>query len=78
MGDRGPVDFDAAYEGTPPWDIDRPQPAFERPAEDGAVRGSVLDVGCGTGEHAFMHDAMASGGRFSMLCFRDSSAGRRS
>ncbi|GAA1797734.1 class I SAM-dependent methyltransferase [Planosporangium flavigriseum] len=46
--------FDAAYAGTPPWDIGHPQPALVRLADDGAVRGSVLDVGCGTGEHALM------------------------
>ena len=44
--------FDAAYEGTPPWDIGRPQPEFVRLAEAGEIVGSVLDVGCGTGEHA--------------------------
>jgi cyclopropane fatty-acyl-phospholipid synthase-like methyltransferase len=49
-----PEEFDAFYAGTPPWDIGRPQPAFLRLAESGAVRGRVLDVGCGTGEHALM------------------------
>lgn len=44
--------FDTAYEGTPTWDIGRPQPAVERLAEAGAIVGSVLDAGCGTGEHA--------------------------
>jgi 2-polyprenyl-3-methyl-5-hydroxy-6-metoxy-1,4-benzoquinol methylase len=44
--------FDDAYRGTPPWDIGRPQPAFVALAEEGAVRGSVLDAGCGTGERA--------------------------
>jgi SAM-dependent methyltransferase len=49
------VDFDAAYcSGTPPWDIGHPQSAFARLAEGGALRGLVLDVGCGTGEHALM------------------------
>jgi SAM-dependent methyltransferase len=47
-------DFDASYAGTPPWDIGRPQPAFLELAEEGALRGRVLDVGCGTGEHALM------------------------
>src|SRR5688572_11025867 len=42
--------FHAIYDGAPPWDIGRPQPDFVAIA--GAVRGSVLDVGCGTGEHA--------------------------
>ena len=49
-----PEDFEAFYSGTPPWDIGRPQPAFLRLAESGALRGRVLDVGCGTGEHALM------------------------
>jgi SAM-dependent methyltransferase len=40
--------------GTPPWDIGRPQPAFVRLFDAGDVRGPVLDVGCGTGEHALL------------------------
>jgi SAM-dependent methyltransferase len=44
--------FDNAYEGTPTWDIGRPQGAVVRLAEAGLIEGSVLDVGCGTGEHA--------------------------
>jgi len=44
--------FDAVYQGTPPWDIGRPQKAFVDLAAAGEVTGSVLDVGCGTGEHA--------------------------
>ena len=43
--------FEEAYSGTPPWDIGRPQPEFVRLAEAGEIRGAVLDVGCGTGEH---------------------------
>src|ERR1700687_4973493 len=54
MRPRQPEDFDASYAGTPPWDIGRPQPAFLALAEAGAIRGRVLDVGCGTGEHALM------------------------
>jgi cyclopropane fatty-acyl-phospholipid synthase-like methyltransferase len=46
------------YSGTPPWDIGRPQPAFLELAETGAIRGRVLDVGCGTGEHALMAAGM--------------------
>jgi SAM-dependent methyltransferase len=38
--------------GVPPWDIGQPQPDFVRLAAEGAIRGSVLDVGCGTGENA--------------------------
>ncbi|HLA47035.1 MAG TPA: class I SAM-dependent methyltransferase, partial [Thermoplasmata archaeon] len=44
--------FNAAYAGTPPWDIGRPQPEFVRLEEAGAIKGRVLDVGCGTGENA--------------------------
>jgi SAM-dependent methyltransferase len=47
-------EFDALYAGTPPWDIGRPQRAFARLAETGQLHGRVLDVGCGTGEHALM------------------------
>src|SRR5688572_1235339 len=41
-----------AYEGTPPWDIGRPQRAFAELAARDVVRSPLLDVGCGTGEHA--------------------------
>jgi cyclopropane fatty-acyl-phospholipid synthase-like methyltransferase len=42
------------YAGAPPWVIGRPQPAFLGLADAGALQGRVLDVGCGTGEHALM------------------------
>jgi SAM-dependent methyltransferase len=58
MRPRRPEDFDALYAGTPPWDIGRPQPAFLELAQSGAIRGRVLDVGCGTGEHALMAAAL--------------------
>lgn len=48
-GGRG---FDAAYQGIPPWDIGHPQQAYVELAHTGQINGSVLDVGCGTGEHA--------------------------
>lgn len=48
-GGRG---FDAAYTGLPPWDIGRPQQAYVELVQTGKIHGSVLDVGCGTGEHA--------------------------
>src|SRR5690348_13275231 len=51
---RKPSDFAAMYQGTPPWDIGRPQREFLKLVEDGAVRGRVLDVGCGTGEHTLL------------------------
>jgi SAM-dependent methyltransferase len=54
IGPDGTVEFDSAYEGTPPWDIGHPQPAFLAVAQSGALVGRVLDVGCGTGEHALM------------------------
>ncbi len=38
--------------GRPPWDIDGPQRAFVDLERVGAIRGRVLDVGCGTGENA--------------------------
>jgi cyclopropane fatty-acyl-phospholipid synthase-like methyltransferase len=57
-GRPGAEEFDAFYAGTPPWDIGRPQPAFVRLAEAGAWHGRVLDVGCGTGEHALLAAAL--------------------
>jgi SAM-dependent methyltransferase len=52
-------DFDAMYvAGRPPWDIGRPQPAFRELADRGRLVGRVLDVGCGTGEHALMAAAI--------------------
>ncbi len=48
------AEFEAAYATTPPWDIGRPQPAFAALAAEGRLGSRVLDVGCGTGEHALM------------------------
>jgi 2-polyprenyl-3-methyl-5-hydroxy-6-metoxy-1,4-benzoquinol methylase len=45
---------DKLYATAPPWDLGRPQSAFLELAERGAIRGRVLDVGCGTGEHVLM------------------------
>lgn len=48
-------DWDSSYAGaSPPWDIGRPQPAFIVLADAGALTGSVLDAGCGTGEHTIL------------------------
>jgi SAM-dependent methyltransferase len=52
--DRSVEDFDDSYDETPPWDIGRPQPVFAALVEEGAIRGRVLDAGCGTGEHTLM------------------------
>ena len=49
-----PTTPDDLYASPPPWDIGRPQPAFLALAEAGSIRGRVLDVGCGTGEHVLM------------------------
>jgi cyclopropane fatty-acyl-phospholipid synthase-like methyltransferase len=45
--------FDSMYRGgRPPWDIGRPQKEFVELARRGEITGSVLDIGCGTGENA--------------------------
>ncbi len=61
-----PSSWDDAYTGgqLAPWDIGRPQAAFARLADEGLLAGQVLDVGCGTGEHALLaaaHGADATG-----------------
>jgi ubiquinone/menaquinone biosynthesis C-methylase UbiE len=48
------AEFETAYTTTPPWDIGRPQPAFVALAAGGNLGRDVLDVGCGTGEHALL------------------------
>jgi cyclopropane fatty-acyl-phospholipid synthase-like methyltransferase len=58
-------DWDDSYVGPPPpWDIGRPQPAFVRLANSGALHGAALDAGCGTGEQTLLaaqHGARAVG-----------------
>jgi len=51
--------WDDAYtaQAPAPWDIGRPQPAFVRLADEGLLAGHLLDVGCGTGEHALLASA---------------------
>ena len=57
-GPMSPAQWNDAYAGVPHWDTGRPQPALQRLAEVGAIRGRVLDVGCGTGEHVLMCAAL--------------------
>jgi SAM-dependent methyltransferase len=54
-GDRESNYWNDAYRATPPWDIGRPQPVFVELAKKGELEpGSVLDIGCGTGENAIL------------------------
>ena len=47
--------WDETYRSSqPPWEIGRPQSAFVRLAEQGALIDPVLDCGCGTGENSLM------------------------
>jgi SAM-dependent methyltransferase len=47
--------WDESYRGgTAPWDIGRPQAPFQRLADEGRWRGTVLDAGCGSGEHTLL------------------------
>jgi ubiquinone/menaquinone biosynthesis C-methylase UbiE len=49
---------DSYSDGPPPWDIGQPQPAIVRLASKGVFAGSVLDAGCGTGEHTLLIASM--------------------
>ncbi|HUY34821.1 MAG TPA: class I SAM-dependent methyltransferase [Pirellulales bacterium] len=44
--------FATFYSGQAPWNIGRPQKVFVDVADE--IIGSVLDAGCGTGEHALL------------------------
>src|SRR4029077_8257806 len=59
-----PPSWNSAYEGSPPWDIGRPQPPFVRLADAGKLQGRGACVGCATGEHVVLaasHGAEAMG-----------------
>jgi ubiquinone/menaquinone biosynthesis C-methylase UbiE len=44
--------FESSYAATAPWDIPGPQPPLVELEKSGAIQGSILDAGCGTGENA--------------------------
>ena len=46
--------FNEAYLSVPPWDIGRPQPVFAKLAVSENLGDEIIDVGCGTGEHAML------------------------
>jgi SAM-dependent methyltransferase len=46
------VTWDDAYRGQPLWEVGRPQPVVLDLEAAGEIAGSVLDIGCGTGENA--------------------------
>lgn len=47
-----PAQFDRSYAaGDPPWVIGEPQPVVVELERSGAFGGTILDAGCGTGEH---------------------------
>src|SRR5882757_1343502 len=48
----------ASHTSRPPWEIGCPQPPFASLATAGAIRGRVLEAGCGTGEHTLMAAAL--------------------
>jgi cyclopropane fatty-acyl-phospholipid synthase-like methyltransferase len=45
-------EFDESYRGTPPWDVGHPQAEFVQLERNGEIKGSIIDVGCGTGENS--------------------------
>jgi 2-polyprenyl-3-methyl-5-hydroxy-6-metoxy-1,4-benzoquinol methylase len=47
-----PEFFDTVYEGAPPWETGRPQEDIVRLYERGGFKGSILDLGCGSGENS--------------------------
>jgi cyclopropane fatty-acyl-phospholipid synthase-like methyltransferase len=47
-----PGGFDLSYLGTPPWEIGRPQADLKAALDSSGALGSVLEIGCGSGEHS--------------------------
>ncbi|WP_224367946.1 class I SAM-dependent methyltransferase [Hyalangium versicolor] len=43
--------LDEMYRAVPPWELGRPQRAFQELFDSTPFQGRVLDAGCGTGEH---------------------------
>jgi len=52
--------FESIYAGQPRWEIGRPQRVFLDVAD--RITGSLLDVGCGTGENALFFASRATTG----------------
>ncbi|HEX6373960.1 MAG TPA: class I SAM-dependent methyltransferase [Longimicrobium sp.] len=52
MSRFSPDFFDSVYRDTPPWDIGAAQPAMSALLDEYPPVGPVLDVGCGSGDHA--------------------------
>jgi SAM-dependent methyltransferase len=50
QGRQPPGGFDASYTGKPPWEIGRPQPDLQAALDAAGSLGTVLEIGCGTGE----------------------------
>ena len=50
QGTQPPGGFDASYTGKPPWEIGRPQPDLEALLDASGPLGTVLEIGCGSGE----------------------------
>jgi len=45
--------WDAAYHGSPPWDICAPQPEIVQLEKEGSIpKGKILDIGCGLCENS--------------------------
>lgn len=55
MPTPSPDVFQEAYAtGEPPWVIGEPQPAVVALEAEGLLRGRIVDLGCGAGEHAVL------------------------